>query len=195
MAPSRRGAPRESGRWNRVVPSHNAPYGLETHLTRPFADVVAALAMPLRFFLTPKEAALIGGMLSGPVLHLATATLVAWGAGAVLGSGGTLLAVGAFLLNPVFSAFGIYAYDHHALHLCLAAAIMALLLRHAVGGTGVWLAGAAGTVAGIAGRKCLSLRVSAASSWGWHGRFGAETGALKDSGPTPLQWRPQSPRR
>lgn len=61
--------------------------------------------MPLRFFLTPKKAALIGGMPSGPVLHLATATLVAWGAGAVPGSGGTLLAVGAFLMGVILQFY------------------------------------------------------------------------------------------
>ncbi len=142
-----------TGRWSPFIPSHNAPYGLETHLTRPFAEVVRTLALPIGLFLPPKETALVAGMLSGPTLHIVTAALVAWGAGAVLGTGGTLLAVVAFLISlagvsgPLFS---IYKYDHHALHLCLTSAIMALLLRHAGGERrSVWLAALAGAVAGM----------------------------------------------
>ncbi len=143
----------ETGNWSPFVASHNAPYGLETHLTRPFAELVLLLAFPLGLFLSPKDAALIAGMLSGPVLQMATAACVAWGAGAVLGPAGTLLAVVVFLIGwdlALHAVFSVYAYDHHALHLCLEAAVLALLLRHAagVGGSGR-MAGVAGVVAGV----------------------------------------------
>lgn len=139
----------ETGRWSPVVPSHNAPYGLETHLTRLFAEVVRLLTLPVGLFLPPKETALLAGMLSGPLLYVATAALVAWGASAVLGSGGTLLAATTFLMSPR-SLFSLYQYDHHALHICLAAAVMAFLLRHAVGaGQSARMAGGAGAAAGI----------------------------------------------
>ena len=154
----------ETGRWSPVIPSHNAPYGVETHLTRPFAEAVRLLALPLGLFLPPKEAALFGGMLSGPTLQMATAALVAWGAAAVVGPGGTVLAVAAFLVSwhwALYATFSVYAYDHHALHLCLGAAILALLLRHAAGQGGSGrMAGAAGAVAGIgiwAGTEMLLL--------------------------------------
>ena len=143
----------ETGSWSPVVASHNAPYGLETHLTRPFAELVMLLAFPLGLFLSPKEAALIAGMLSGPVLQMATAACVAWGAGAILGPTGTLLAVAVFLIGwdlALHAVFSVYAYDHHALHLCLEAAVLALLLRHAAGGGGSGrMAGFAGVVAGV----------------------------------------------
>ena len=142
-----------TGRWSPFIPSHNAPYGLETHLTRPFAEMVRALAVPVGLFLPPKETALVAGMLSGPTLYIATAALLAWGAGAVLGTAGTLLSVTAFLFSlavvsgPLFST---YQSDHHGLHVCLTTAMMALLLRHAAGERGpVWLAAGAGAVAGM----------------------------------------------
>ena len=154
----------ETGRWSPVIPSHNAPYGVETHLTRPFAEAVRLLALPLGLFLPPKEAALSAGMLSGPTLQMASAALVAWGAAAVVGSGGTVLAVAAFLVSwhwALYGTFNVYAYDHHALHLCLGAAILALLLRHAVGRRGSGrMVGAAGVLAGIgiwAGTEMLLL--------------------------------------
>ena len=141
----------ETGRWSPEVPSHNAPYGLETHLTRPFAAVVLGLAQPLGLYLSPRDATRVAGKLSGPVLHVLTAVTVAWGAGALLGPGGALLAVSGFLL--ILSSrvqFGVLAFDHHALHLFLTTLTMALLLRHAVGDDRRGcLAGAAGAVAGV----------------------------------------------
>ncbi len=138
----------ETGSWSPVVASHNAPFGLETHLTRPFAEVVALLAWPFGMFLSPKDAALLAGMLSGPVLQIVTAMCLAWGAGAVMGRAGTLLAVAMFLVGwdlTFRTSFGVYAYDHHALHLCLEVAVLALLVRHASG------AGRYGQMAGVAG--------------------------------------------
>ncbi len=143
----------ETGSWSSVVASHNAPYGLETHLTRPFAELVLLLAFPLGLFVSPEETALVAGMLSGPVLQMATAACVAWGAGAVLGAAGTLLALVVFLIGwdlALHAVFSVYAYDHHALHLCLEAAVLGLLLRHAAGGGGSGrMAGVAGVVAGV----------------------------------------------
>ena len=141
----------ETGRWSPEVPSHNAPYGLETHLTQPFAAVVLGLAQPLGLYLSRRDATRVAGKLSGPVLHLLSAVAVAWGARALLGAGGALLAVSGFLLMPMLSArFAHAAFDHHALHLFLTALTMALLLRHAVGDDRRGcLAGAAGAVVGV----------------------------------------------
>ena len=141
----------ETGRWSPEVPSHNAPYGLETHLTRPFAAVVLGLAQPLGLYLSRRDATRVAGKLSGPVLHVLTAVTVAWGAGALLGPGGALLAVSGFLLMLASRVrFGVLAFDHHALHLFLTALTMAFLLRHAVGDDRKGcLAGAGGVVAGV----------------------------------------------
>ena len=141
----------DTGEWSPRVLSHNAPYGLETHLTRPFAAVVLGLAQPLGLYLSRRDATRVAGKLSGPVLHVLTAVTVAWGAGALLGPGGALLAVFGFLLMLLSRVrFGVLAFDHHALHLFLTALTMALLLRHAVGsGRRGCLAGVAGGVAGV----------------------------------------------
>lgn len=141
----------ETSRWSPVVRQHNAPYGLETHLTAPYAAVVLGLAAPLRLGLPPEDAARIAGMLSGPLLHVVTALALAWGAAAVLRPGGTLLAVLAFLMMPMaYSRFGLREFDHHALHLCLTVLTIALVLRHASAtGNAGRLAGAAGVAAGI----------------------------------------------
>ncbi len=139
----------ETGRWSPFLPLHNAPYGLETHLTRPFAEFVRVLALPVGLFLPPKETALVAGMVSSPILQVVTAVLVAWGASTVLSSMGAMLAAAAFLMNTR-STFSVYQYDHHGLHLCLEAAVIVLLMRHAVGfGRAGWLAAAAGAVAAI----------------------------------------------
>ena len=141
----------DTGEWSPRVLSHNAPYGLETHLTRPFASVVLGLAQPLGLYLSRRDATRVAGKLSGPVLHVLTAVTVAWGAGALMGPGGALLAVSGFLLMLWSSArFGVLVFDHHALHVFLTALTMAFLLRHAVGEAGRGcLAGAAGAVAGV----------------------------------------------
>ncbi len=70
-----------------------------------------------------------------------------------MGRAGSLLAVAMFLIGwglTLRASFGVYAYDHHALHLCLEAAVLGLLLRHAAGGGGSGrMAGFAGVVAGV----------------------------------------------
>ncbi|MDE0458786.1 MAG: hypothetical protein OXI15_15945 [Chromatiales bacterium] len=140
---------RETGRWRPVVPAHNAPYGLETHLTLPFAAVVRGLAWPLHLNLAPAEAHRMAGKLSGPILHIASAIALAWAARALLGAGSALLVVVAFLVMPLAKwRFGVHEFDHHGLHLFLSALLVSLLLHHAIRQRGGFAA-AAGAVAGV----------------------------------------------
>ena len=144
----------ETGQWSPYVAAHNAPEGLETHLTAPFPTGVLGLARLLEPSYGPEEAPRIAGKLSGPLLHVATAGVLAWGAAAVLGTGGALLAAAGFLVMPLAPhRFGVLQFDHHTLHLFLAALLIAVLLRDtggqarsgrtacvagAVAGLGVW---------------------------------------------------------
>ena len=144
----------ETGQWSPYVAAHNAPEGLDTHLTAPFPAGVLGLARLLEPSYGPEEAPRIAGKLSGPLLHVATAAVLAWGAAAVLGTGGALLAAAGFLVMPLAPhRFGVLSFDHHALHLFLAALLIAVLLRDtggqarsgrtacvagAVAGLGVW---------------------------------------------------------
>ena len=169
---------RESGRWRPVVPSHNAPYGLETHLTLPFAALVRGLAQSFRLSQSPAEADRIAGMLLGPVLHVATAIALAWGCRVLVGSGGSLLVVVGFLAMSLAPfRFGVRLFDHHSLHVFLTALLTALLLRHAtrkresgllvaaagvVAGVGIWAGTEMFIPAGIGG-LALSL---AWAAWG-----------------------------
>ena len=140
---------RVHGKWRPIVPAHNAPYGLETHWTMPFAALVRGLAQPLRLRLAPAEADRVAGKLSGPMLHIASAIALALGSRALLGTGGTMLVVIGFLFMPqATTRFGVHMFDHHGLHLFLTALNLALLLHHAVQRRGR-LAAAAGVVAGV----------------------------------------------
>ena len=145
---------RDTGQWSPYVAAHNAPEGLETHLTAPFPAGVLGLARLLEPWHGRQDAPRIAGKLSGPLLHVATAAVLAWGAAAVLGTGGALLAAAGFLLMPLAPhRFGVQEFDHHGLHLFLAALLIAVLLRYvggqarsgptaclagAVAGLGVW---------------------------------------------------------
>ena len=138
---------RQTGRWSPFVAAHNAPEGLETHLAPPFAAGVLGLARLLEPWHGRQEAPRIAGRLSGPLLHVATAAVLAWGAAATLGTGGALLAAAGFLLMPLAPhRFGVHEFDHHALHLFLTALLVAVLLRGSVGralsGRAACLAGA-----------------------------------------------------
>lgn len=140
----------ETGRWSPRVASHNAPGGLETHLTMPYAALVATLARPVSLLVRPEDATRVAGRLSGPVLHVAASVALACGAMAVLGPGGAIASVAAFLgmLGFISPWFGAQKFDHHALHVTLALVSLALLLRYAVGHCNA-LAAAAGLVAGV----------------------------------------------
>ena len=142
----------ETGQWSPFVAAHNAPEGLETHLTRPYAAVVLVLARVLAPWQSNAEALRMAGKLSGPLLHVATAAVLAWGAWRLLGTGGALLAAVAYLSMPVsFPRFGVLVFDHHAFHLFLTA-LSAALLIYAVTvevRVTVLLAGLAGAVAAL----------------------------------------------
>ena len=142
----------ETGQWTPVVATHNAPDGLETHLTRPFAAVVLGLAALLDPWYADGAAVQAAGKLSGPLLYLAASAVLAWGVWRLIGTGGTLLAAIAYLAMPVSPLrFGLQAFDHHALHLLLTALTVSLLL-HAIlqdARRGGRLAGLAGAVAGL----------------------------------------------
>ena len=144
----------DTGQWSPYVAAHNAPEGLETHLTAPFPAGVLGLARLLEPWHGRQDAPQIAGKLSGPLLHVATAAVLAWGAAAVFGTGGALLAAAGFLVMPLAPhRFGVSELDHHSLHLFLAALLTAVLLRDtggqarsgrtaclagAVAGLGIW---------------------------------------------------------
>ena len=139
-----------TGEWTPFVYAHNAPNGLETHLTRPFAAVVIGLSQVLAPWRDRGQALREAGKLSGPLLCAATAVVMAWGTRVLIGTGGALLAVCAYLtmlLTP--SRFDIHAFDHHSLHLFLAALTFALLIRGGCRGRGGHWACLAGGVAGL----------------------------------------------
>ena len=142
----------ETGQWTPVVATHNAPNGLETHLTRPFAAVVLGLAALLDPWYADGEAVQAAGKLSGPLLYVATSAVLAWGVWRLIGTAGALLAAIAYLAMPVSPLrFGLQEFDHHALH-CLLTALTVSLLLHAVpqdAPKGGRLAGLAGAAAGL----------------------------------------------
>lgn len=141
----------ETGQWKPFVPAYNAPDGLETHLTRPFAAVVLGFSKVLAPWWGSEAALRVAGKLTGPVLQVGTAVTLALGARALLGAGGALLAVVGFLAMPLSSArFGVHNFDWHALHLFLTAVVVALLICGATGhARRQWPFGLAGAVAGI----------------------------------------------
>ena len=138
-----------TGRWSPSVAAHNAPEGLATHLSLPYAALASGLARAAAPLVPEGTATRVAGRLSGPVLHAAAAAVLAWGAIAFLGPGGALASGVAFLVTLVASGlFHWQRFDHHALHLFLACLHMALLCRYAVHRRG-GLAVAAGLVAGL----------------------------------------------
>ena len=142
----------ETGQWTPVVAAHNAPEGLETHLTRPFAAVVLGLAALLDPWYADGEAVQAAGKLSGPLLYVATSAVLAWGVWRLIGTTGALLAAIAYLAMPISPLrFGLQEFDHHALHLLLTALTVSLLLHAIVQDArrGGRLAGLAGAVAGL----------------------------------------------
>ena len=140
---------RQTGRWSPRVATYNAPYGVETHLTLPYAALVMVLARPVAELVPPEDATRVAGMLSGPLLHLAAAVVLAWGATAVVGPGGAIAAVAAAHGMLGFAGpFRATQFDHHALHMTLALGFLALLLRYAVEHR-IAYAASAGTAAGV----------------------------------------------
>lgn len=140
-----------TGQWTPFVAAHNAPKGLETHLTRPFAALVLGLAHALSPWYADEAALGVAGKLSGPLLHAATAAALAGGVRALVGTGGALLAVLCYLAMPVSGLlFSVRDADHHSLHVFLTALTVALLLRGAGGrAPNGRIAALAGGVAGV----------------------------------------------
>ena len=69
----------ETGDWfNITIPHTNAPYGEELHWTRPFDVLLLAGALVLEPFLGFERALYWWGSLSAPLLHVATALVLAW---------------------------------------------------------------------------------------------------------------------
>lgn len=139
----------ETNRWSPAVAAHNAPDGLKTHLTLPYAALVAGLARVVKPLLPDADATRLAGRLSGPVLHAAAAAVLAWGIVPLLGPGGALTSVLAFLSIAGLSArFHVQVFDHHALHVAMECLVLALLCRYAVRGR-CRSAASAGLAAGL----------------------------------------------
>ena len=140
----------DTGEWSPFLATHNAPDGLETHLTSPFAAVVRGLACVLRPWRGDADAIRTAGKLSAPVLHAATSVALAWGAWRLVGTAGALMAVALFLAMPVSSLrFEVHSFDHHHLHIFVSALLLALLMHAAlararVGRTALCAGGVAG---------------------------------------------------
>jgi asparagine N-glycosylation enzyme membrane subunit Stt3 len=139
------------GWYDGLLPLLNAPDGLVMHWTRPFDLVVILVALPLMVFLPLGDALLWAGVFVSPLLHMMTAALLAWGARPLLGRGATLLAVAMFVMQPsLYGVFQAGRADHHSLHLLLAMAVLALLLRWTLGQQRCrWLPAAAGACAAL----------------------------------------------
>ena len=140
---------RGTGRWSPTVAADNAPEGVVTHLTLPYAAFVSGLTRIVAPLVPEGTATRVAGRLSGPVLQVLAAAVLAWGAGALLGPGGALVSGIVFLtMLGTSTLFQWQLFDHHALHLFVACLHLALLCRYAVHRRG-GLAVAAGLVAGL----------------------------------------------
>lgn len=92
----------ETGDWyERRIPGLNAPYGLTLPLSRPVDGMILLLALPLRPVLGVDAALCTAGAVTGPILHVMAALLLAWAARPLIGRRGSILAALATLASPV----------------------------------------------------------------------------------------------
>ncbi len=121
---------RGGGWFDHAVPRANAPYGDVTHWTRPLDVLISLLALPFVPFLGIKQAIFWGGAISGPLLHGATAVVLAWAALPLVGRTAAALAAIATIAQYGLMSYGaLFRGDHHILYACLAAVEFGFAIR------------------------------------------------------------------
>jgi hypothetical protein len=127
----------DTGAWfDSVFHRANAPFGFETHWTRPFDLLMVVLAAPLMPFLGVAGAVHAAGVVVSPLLHGAMAAALVWAVTPLLGRIGAVVAamVSVAQLGIMkLTAFGVA--DHHAAFLLLTVLTLGFMIR-ALGGTG-----------------------------------------------------------
>ena len=127
----------DTGAWfDSVFHRANAPFGFETHWTRPFDLLVGVLAAPLMPFLGVAKGVHAAGVVVSPLLHGALAVALVWAVTPLLGRMGAVIAAMVTVAQlgiMKLAAFGVA--DHHAAFLFLTVLILGFVVR-SLGGTG-----------------------------------------------------------
>ncbi|MEO5337044.1 MAG: hypothetical protein H7841_09140 [Magnetospirillum sp. WYHS-4] len=121
----------ETGNWlDGVERRANAPFGFESHWTRPLDVLLLLLAMPLEPFLGPARAIHWAGLAVSPLVHVSTALALAWAAVPLLGRAGAALAaaIGVTQMGTM-ALMGWGVADHHALYLLTVVLVLGALTR------------------------------------------------------------------
>ncbi len=153
------------GNWHSgLITRSNTPFGEILHWTRPFDLIVLLGAAPLALFLPLPQALLAWSMVLGPLLHAATALLLAWAARPLLGPRHAIAVIFLFA-SQIFVAqqFSPGRPDHHGFLLLLFTLHLGLLLRLLAGDDRDRTALAAGCVAALALWASPEMQVAAAA--------------------------------
>ena len=119
-----------AGWFDVALPGLDAPFGSTSHWTRPLDLLILILVLPLRIGLDLPDALHWAGLLVSPVLHAASALVLAWGLVPLCGRVGGLLGAVLTLTQPAILAYGGPGHaDHHILFLLVTAALLGFLLR------------------------------------------------------------------
>lgn len=103
----------------------NSPFGHSMHWTRPLDTLVVLLASPIAPFVGWNDAVYWAALLTGPLLHLALAGVVMWGAWRIMSPQAAALAGWVAGLQPIVTGYSIVGrLDHHVLITVLALAIL-----------------------------------------------------------------------
>lgn len=126
--------------YDTALPGLDAPFGSSSHWTRPLDLLILVLVLPLRIGLDLPDALHWAGLLVSPVLHAATALVLAWALVPLCGRAGGWLGGALTLAQPAILAYGGPGHaDHHILFLLVTAALLGLLLRGLGGRPGALL--------------------------------------------------------
>lgn len=134
-----------SGNWfDTVEPRLNAPYGLDSHWTRPVDVLIVLLAAPLAPFMGWAKGLYWAGFFLSPTLALLGFLLFAWAVTPLVGRHMKPLAMAALLAQPGFLNYALPGRaDHHMLFvLAFIGALglgVRLLERPDSNGTAMWL--------------------------------------------------------
>lgn len=120
-----------TGDWfDASLPGANAPLGGSLHWTRLFDVLLIALALPMAPLLGWSAALYWSGALIGPLLHLATAAVLAWAARPLLSRAGALIAGALTAIQAgIFANAIVGRPDHHMLFALLTVAAFGFAVR------------------------------------------------------------------
>ena len=121
----------ETGDWfDVVIPRANAPYGFDSHWTRPLDVMMVLLAAPVAPVLGWHDAILFAGEWISPLLHVVTVLVMVWALVPLLGRVGACIAGGLTATQIGFLSFSVVGRaDHHLLFAVLIVAVIGFMLR------------------------------------------------------------------